>query len=440
MSAAINDALFSFIRQSPTAFHAAEASLRELDGFELLQEHEPWHLKPGGRYVVTRNRSAVIAFTVPEGKVNGFQMVASHLDSPTFKIKEKAELVTAEKYVRLDVERYGGMIMSSWFDRPLSVAGRVLVRTEKGVETRLMNLDRDMVMIPNVAIHMNRDINNGYKYNAAVDVMPLWGEGAAAGSFLREIASAAGVHEEQVIGTDLYLYNRMPGTTWGENDAFISCGRLDDLECAFASIQAIKDIRQGQHMNVCCLMDNEEVGSCTKQGADSTFLYDVLHRAMLALGETEEDYQCALHNSMMLSADNAHATHPNHPELSDPINQVKMNGGVVVKFNANQKYTTDAVSLGVFRAICQHAGVPVQMYANRSDIAGGSTLGNIAGSHVSVNCVDIGLAQLAMHSCYETAGAQDLAHMIHAMRAFYETELRTEADGNYALTLPESHA
>ena len=339
-----------------------------------------------------------------------------------------------DKYVQLDVERYGGMILNTWLDRPLSVAGRLAVRTQDGVRSLLVNLDEDSAVIPNVAIHMNREINTGYKYNPAADMMPLWSGGDGKGSFRARIAQAAGVAEGDIIGSDLYLYNRMPGCVWGGEGEYLSAGRLDDLECAYASLQALLTAADGAHINICCVFDNEEVGSGTKQGADSTFLSDVLRRITLSLGHDEADYMAALPRSFMLSADNAHATHPNHPELSDPVNQVYMNEGVVIKFNANQKYTTDGVSEAVFHAICQHADVPVQHFANRSDMPGGSTLGNISGGHVSVNTLDIGLAQLAMHSSYETAGTKDVDYMIRAMRAFYETEIDCLRDGDYQLT------
>ena len=424
--------LIDFIKKSPTGFHAIDTIIRELDGFEPLQEGESWHLTPGGKYYVTRNRSSIIAFTLPKAPFKAFQLIASHSDSPTFKIKENAEIAKG-KYVQLDTERYGGMIMSSWFDRPLSVAGRVMARTEKGIRTILVDLNKDMLIIPNVAIHMNREINNGYKYNAAVDTFPLWGSDETKDTFKAEVAKAAGVAPEDILGADLFLYNRMEGCVWGVKEEYVSAPRLDDIECAFASVEALKAAGDSNHANVCCVFDNEEVGSTTKQGADSTFLYDVLRRILLSLGRGEEEYFKALAASFMLSADNAHAVHPNHPEYSDPVNQTQMNGGIVVKFNANQKYTTDGVSEAVFHQICRKAGVPVQHYANRSDLPGGGTLGNISGSHISINTLDIGLAQLAMHSCYETAGVKDIDYMINGMKAFYETDIECTADGEYKL-------
>ncbi len=425
--------LLAFIDQSPTCYHAIDVIRRELKDFILLNEGEKWNLQPGGKYCVTRNSSSIIAFTLPEGEFCGFQLIASHADSPCFKIKENAEVIVRDKYVQLDTERYGGMIMSSWLDRPLSIAGRALIRTAKGVSSVLVNLDRDLCVIPNVAIHMNREVNNGYKFNPAVDLFPLWGTADAKNTFRAEIAKAAGIEEKDLLGADLFLYSRMEGRVWGVKEEFLSAPRLDDLECAFASVEALKAARSGSHANVCCVFDNEEVGSTTKQGADSTFLNDVLRRIVLALGRPEEDYFALLANSFMLSADNAHAVHPNHPEYADPLNQTEMNKGIVIKFNANQKYTTDGVSEAVFHHICEKAGVPVQHYANRSDLAGGGTLGNISGRHVSVNTLDIGLAQLAMHSSYETAGTKDVAYMINGMRAFYETEIRSLGNGDYAL-------
>ena len=425
--------LIAFIQKSPTAFQTIDTICGMLKGFTPLKESEKWQLTPGGKYYVTRNRSSIIAFTLPVQPFDAFQLVASHSDSPTFKIKENAETQVRGHYVQLDTERYGGMIMSSWFDRPLSVAGRVLVRDDKGLRTVLVNIDRDMAVIPNVAIHMNREVNNGYKYNAAVDTFPLWGTEDARGTFRAQVAQAAGVAEDDILGADLYLYNRMQGCVWGAGQEFISAPRLDDIECAFCSVEAFLAAKPSRHANVCCVFDNEEVGSTTKQGADSSFLQDTLRRIMLALGRDEEAYYAALANSFMLSADNAHAMHPNHPEFSDPENHTFMNGGIVVKFNANQKYTTDGVSEAVFHQICQKAGVPVQHYANRSDMAGGGTLGNISGSHVSINTLDIGLAQLAMHSSYETAGVRDIDYMIDGMRAFYETDIHCTEDGDYSL-------
>ena len=433
--------LLDFIRQSPTAYHAIETAARCLEGFTHLEEHEPWHLKAGGRYYVTRNQSSIIAFVMPEDTFSHFQIVASHSDSPMFRIKEHPEMGDKGHYVRLDVEGYGGMIMSSWMDRPLSVAGRLVVKTPQGVESRLVDAGRDLVLIPNVAIHMNREVNDGFKFQAHVDTMPLWGTGGTEGTFLDVMAEAAGVKQEDILGHDLYVYNRMPGTVWGGKNEFFSAPRIDNLECAYSSLQALLQSKpeDQDQVNVCAIFDNEEVGSESRQGAASTFLSDVLNRILLARGMTGEDAMRAVTSSVMVSADNAHATHPNHPEYADPYNQVFMNEGIVIKFSARQKYTTDGLSEAVFTEVCRQAGVPVQHFANRSDMPGGSTLGRISGSQVSILSVDIGLAQLAMHSSYETAGVQDLDSMVRGLTAFYQTRVKMLGDGRWAIDR-QSHA
>ena len=283
-----------------------------------------------------------------------------------------------------------------------------------------MNLDRDAVLIPNMPIHFNRQVNDGYSWNPQVDLLPLYGEGDAAGKLMRELAEAAGADPEAVLAHDLFLYSRQPGSIWGAEDAFFSCGRIDDLECAWGCMKAFLGSEARDAIAVCAVFDNEEVGSLSKQGADSTFLYDTLTRAGFALGASDGEIRAAMADGFMVSADNAHAVHPNHPEKYDRQNRVYMNKGVVIKHNANQKYTTDAVSDALFTLICEKAGVPVQHFANRSDTPGGSTLGNLSNAHVSLNTVDIGLAQLAMHSACETAGTRDLDYLIRAMEAFWK--------------------
>lgn len=424
-----------FVKQSPTAFHAIDALQHtlEADGYRPLNECEGWTIVPGGKYYVTRNRSALIAFRVPESGFAPFQIVASHSDSPSFKLKPACEDEAAGHYIRLNTEKYGGMLMASWFDRPLGIAGRLLVRTERGIETQLVDLDRDAVLIPNMPIHFNREVNDGYKYNAQVDLLPVYGDETAKGALSKELAEKTGVSEESVVGSDLFLYNRAAGSVWGAKNEFFSCGRIDDLECAYTSACAFLEAVPKGHINVFAVMDNEEVGSGTKQGADSTFLEDTLARIASAMGKTDSERRAAVAGSFMVSADNAHAVHPNHPEKYDAGNRTFMNGGVVVKFNANQKYTTDGVSCAIFESVCARAGVPVQHFANRSDILGGSTLGNIANAHTSMNTVDIGLAQLAMHSAYETAGCKDIEYMIRALKAFYETDIRMQADGVFEI-------
>ena len=429
----ITKRLLTFLENSPTSFHAVENMAARLrgEGFEELKEADCWSIEAGGRYFVTRNMSSLIAFRVPGKDFTGFQIISSHSDSPTFKIKENPEMKVEGHYVKLNVEKYGGMLCAPWFDRPLSIAGRLVVRTADGLLTKLVNVDRDLVMIPNLAIHMNRQVNDGYAYNAQSDMLPLYGGEAAAGTLMKTIAQSAGVAEEDILGHDLYLYNRMKGSVWGAGEEFFSCGRIDDLQCAFGSLEGFLAGGNAHSVSVHAVLDNEEVGSTTKQGAASTFLLDTLKRLNTALGRTQEQYLTALASSFMVSADNAHGVHPNYTDKADPTNRPYLNGGIVIKFNANQKYTTDAVSAAVFRSVCEKAGVPVQTFTNRSDMAGGSTLGNISNTHVALNTVDIGLPELAMHSPYETGGVLDTEYLIRAAKEFFSTGLKADGDGSY---------
>ncbi len=423
MDRTISKELAHFLESSPSCFHAAEKMQKYLleENFEQLHENQKWAVAPGGRYFVTRNGSSLIAFSIPSHSFKGMRIMASHGDSPSFKIKENPELETDGHYIRLNVERYGGMLCAPWFDRPLSVAGRVIVKDPASGTflSKLVNIDRDLVLIPNLAIHMNREANNGYKYNAQKDMLPLYGDLTAKGTFMETVAVAAGVRKEDILGHDLFLYNREKASIWGASEEYISCGRLDDLQCAFASLKGFLAGDRQEHLAVHCVFDNEEVGSGTKQGAASTFLYDTLTRICDCLGFTHEDYLISLADSLMISADNAHAVHPNHTDKSDPSNRPYLNGGIVIKFNAAQRYCTDGVSAAMFRDICRTAGVPVQTFVNRSDMAGGSTLGNISNTQVALNTVDIGLPQLAMHSPYETAGVADTEYLINAAREFF---------------------
>lgn len=427
--------LASFIKSSPTAFHAVEKMggiLRE-EGFEELTERKKWKLEPGKGYYITRNYSSIIAFKTGEELSDySFHVTASHSDSPTFKLKENAELEIKKKYTVLNTEGYGGMICSTWFDRPLSVAGRAIVKTDAGLETRLVDLDRDLLMIPSLAIHMNRAVNDGKKFNKQVDTLPILSGGEKApGEVKRLVAEELNVKAEDIYGMDLFLYNRMAPAVWGSDNEFFSCPQLDDLECAFASLKGFLSGSNEKNVNVFACFDNEEVGSGTKQGAGSTFLYDVLWRINLSLGKDEEDFYRAVAGSFMLSCDNAHAVHPNYKEKTDVSNCVYMNEGIVVKSHAGQKYTSDAVSIAVMKAICEKAEVPLQFFANRSDEAGGSTLGNIAMSQVSMNAVDIGLPQLAMHSAYETCGVKDAGYLIRAAESFYNSHISAAGDGTF---------
>lgn len=424
----INHNLLAFLSASPTAFHACENLAARLrgEGYRELNEFEAWPLCAGGKYFLRRNGSALIAFRIPEGERRGFSMMAAHADSPSFKLKEHASAASAGMYTRLSVEKYGGMICSSWLDRPLSVAGRVAVREGEKVVMRLVNLDRDLLLIPNVAIHMDRSANDGKKYDVNVDMLPLFGDASAEGALEKLLAAELGVKEENILFTDLSLYPRTPGCVWGAKNEYISSPRLDDLQCVFGCTEGFLQASEQGNIPVLCVFDNEEVGSSTKQGADSTLLEDTLSRICEALGM---DLRRAVAQSFLVSADNAHAVHPNHPEYADRGDRPEMNKGIVVKFNASQKYTSDAFSAAVFAEICARAGVPTQRYTNRPDMPGGSTLGNISTAHVSVDSVDIGLAQLAMHSAYETAGSLDTEYLIRAARAFYSAELTRSSDG-----------
>ena len=421
-----------FAAASPTAWHAVATLSEKLEviGYERISEGQRWNLCPGKAYYVTRNGSSLIAFALPKDGAKSFRITAAHGDSPTFRIKAVPELKALSHYTQLDTEPYGGMIMSTWLDRPLSVAGRLMIREGNRIFPRLVAPDRDLCVIPNVPIHFNREVNSGYNWKPQVDLVPLWGSEKAK-TLLQVMADEADCKPEEIAGFDLCLVNRVPGCVWGQEDDYISAGRLDDLECAWACMESLTASEAEDHVNVCCVFDNEEVGSGTMQGADSTFLEDTLERIASCLGLDFEEKKQMLAGSLLVSADNAHACHPNHPELFDSVNRVWMNEGVVIKHNARQKYTTDAVTGALFSEICRRAGVPVQHFANRSDLPGGGTLGNISTRHVSLPSVDIGLAQLAMHSAWETAGAKDLPMMTKALRAFYTEAITPEQDGVY---------
>ena len=392
-------------------------------------------VKPGKRYYVTRNNSSIIAVKAGKELDNySFHVTASHSDSPAFKLKENAEIEVAKKYTVLNTEGYGGMICQTWFDRPLSLAGRVMVKNGERIETRLVKVDRDLLMIPSLAIHMDRKVNEGRAVNKQIDMLPvLSGSVKEQGEVRSLVAEELGLKDTDIYGMDLFLYNRMGAVRWGSNREFIGCPRLDDLQCAFTSMKGFLAAENEQNINVYACFDNEEVGSGTKQGAASTFLYDVLWRMNKALGKNEEEFYRAVAGSFMLSCDNAHAVHPNYRQKTDATNCVYMNDGIVIKSHAGQKYTSDAVSVAVFRMICEKAGVPLQYFANRSDEAGGSTLGNIAMTQVSMNTVDIGLPQLAMHSAYETAGVKDTEYMVKAVETFYASHIQADSDGNYQI-------
>ena len=417
----------SFLDKAHSQYHAIDLLRNQLEenGYTRLPEGKAWELNKGGKYYLTRGGSAIVAFRIPEEAPRGFMMSASHCDRPTFKLKENGELTGA--YTRLSTEKYGGMLIAPWLDRPLSVAGRVLVEGEGKVESRLVDIDKDLLLIPNVAIHMNRKANDGYTWNVAVDTLPLAGGKDAAGKLAQLLEEAAG---GKILGHDLYLYVRQNATIWGAEEEFLSGQALDDLQCAWCCTQGFLQAKDSKAVPVLCVFDSEEVGSSSVQGAASNLLEMTLERICAACGY---DLPGMLSQSFMVSADNAHALHPNHPELSDAKNAPVMNEGVVLKFNSNLRYTTDGVSAAIFRSACQKADVPVQTYYNRADLPGGSTLGNISLAHVSVLSADIGLAQLAMHSCYETSGTKDISYLVQAMESFYGASLEVFPDGGFCL-------
>ena len=413
--------LIHFIAKSPSTFHAVRGIKAALlyAGFTEIREEDTWQIEKGGKYVVTRNGSALMAFTVPQEGAEAFHITASHCDSPTFKIKEDPEIADGP-YVKLNVEGYGGMIMSTWLDRPLSVAGRLLVTENGHLAEKLVAIDGTMLVIPSVAIHMDRSVNQHKEWKVQKDMLPLYGMTGAKTPFMDVIAAAAKVKAEDILAHDLTLYSRVPGTIWGEEREFISSPKLDDLQCAFACFRGFTQGQKEKYISVYALFDNEEVGSATSQGAGSTFLANTLERLARSLGYSYDETMAMIARSFMISADNAHSVHPNHPEYADPVNRPVINGGIVIKYSAAQKYATNAFSAAYFKKLCKDHDIPTQTFTNHSDNPGGSTLGNISNTVIAMLTVDIGLPQLAMHSSYETAGVKDTAYLVDAVTKFYE--------------------
>ena len=413
--------MLSFIEGSPTPFHAAanlERRLRAVE-FRKLEELEGTGLAPGGRYYTTQGDSALIAVKIPEGRIRGMRIVASHSDSPCFKLKESPEIRLEGKYVKLNVEKYGGMIYNTWMDRPLSVAGRVLVKDPEtgGIESRLVDIRKDLLVIPNVSIHFNREANEGQKLNPQVDLLPLFAQDQEM-TLKKLCADSLKVSEADILGSDLYVYNRDRGRIMGADDAFVGSPRLDDLQCAFSAWKGFMASRPVDFIAVYALFNNEETGSASRQGADSTFLEEIVDIVLegLSLCKSALEKRRFLQNSFLLSADNAHAVHPNHPEKSDFANRPYLNGGLVLKFQGGMRYVTDGASAALVRDICRAHEIPIQNFTNRADVPGGSTLGRISNAHVSVPAADVGLPQLAMHSAFETAGVKDTAAMAELVR------------------------
>lgn len=426
--------LLSFLDASPVNFLAVKniADMLEAGGFRRLDPCQPLGaVKAGDRFFVTKNDSSIYAFRIGSQPLAeaGFHMICAHSDSPTFRIKPNAEMLCEGGLVKLNTEVYGGPIMSTWFDRPLTLAGRVIVRSQDVMrpDTMLLHIKRPLLQISNLAIHFNRQVNDGVKLSRQKDVLPLLGQITSqleAGNLLlnvilEELGKQRPVSREDILDFDLYLADTAPACTFGVHNEFISSGRLDDLSMCFAGLEAILAAAYSDTTQVLGIFDNEETGSQTKQGAGSPFLSYMLRRIALAQSGTEEAYYQAVERAFMISADNAHAWHPNYPEKYDPTNHPMLGGGPVIKFNAAQKYASDAASAAVFAGICAKAGVPCQRFVNHSDVAGGSTLGNILASSIPLRGVDMGNAILAMHSCRETGSVRDHEYCVKVFTEFY---------------------
>lgn len=423
----IND-LMAFLNASPVNFLAAKEITTRLDnaGFKRLNAEEAWHLTPGGDYYITKNDSAVIAFRLSQkGLPESYKIISAHSDSPGFRIKPKAEMTGENGVVRLNTEVYGGPILYTWFDRPLSIAGRVILRGSSPLTPRsvMLHIHRPLLTIPHLAIHFNRNVNDGNPLSKQKDMLPVIGminrdlEGDSL--LMNIICEELGVNQDEILDFDLSLYDTTPACLLGAHNEFITSGRLDDLSMAHAALTSLINSDDRNSTRVMAIFDNEETGSGTKQGAASPLLMNLLRRINSLFGGTEEDFQRATALSFMISADNAHGLHPNYPEKQDPTNHPYLGGGPVIKINANCKYMTDAESAAVYRSICEKAEVPYQYFVNHSDVAGGSTLGNILTSQIDLRGVDMGAAIWAMHSVRETASVDDHDYIIQSFTEFY---------------------
>ncbi|WP_010241484.1 M18 family aminopeptidase [Clostridium arbusti] len=422
--------LIDFIYESPSAFHAVKSVKKILSrkGFMELKEGDRWELQKGGKYFVIRNDSAIISFIVGSGIIakKGFKIIGAHTDSPSFRIKPCPEITAEKNYIKLNTEVYGGPILNTWLDRPLSLAGRVTIKGKELLypEAALVNIKRPIMIIPNLAIHMNRAINKGVELNRQIDVLPLLGlinDTLEKDNLLvKTIAKEFNIAPEEILDFDLFLYEYDKGNIMGLNNEFVSSSRLDDLEMVHAGLIAFADSDVTDATNVLACFDNEEVGSSTKQGADSEFLASTLERIVISFGGDREDYFRSLYKSFMISADAAHAVHPNRGDKSDPTNRPIINKGPVIKISSNQKYTSDSNSISVYEELCKNANVPVQKFVNRSDEVGGSTIGPISSTHVGIRTVDMGTPLLAMHSVRELCGVDDHLYVKKSFEEFYK--------------------
>lgn len=417
-----------FLDNSPVSFYAIKnvSDMLSKAGYKKILETEIFNINKGDKVFFVRNNSSLIAMNIGKDITNEYfpyHIVASHSDSPCFKIKPNGNGFN-NIYNSINVEAYGGMICSSWLDRPLSIAGRILVKENSEITTQLVNINKHLLIIPNLCIHFNREVNNGKSYNIATDMQPFIAESLKNDVLKEELSKVSKISIDKIIGYDLYLYNRDLASIWGIEGEYISSPRLDDLECVYTSSMAFINSNNSKAINTLYIADNEEVGSSSAQSADSDFLYNIMKRVSKCLGFNNEEFLSSVANSFLISADNAHAVHPNFPSTTDEYNKAYMNQGIVIKSNASQTYTSDAISSLIFAQICESVKVPTQNFTNCSDIRGGSTLGNILLSQVSMHAVDIGLAQLAMHSSYETAGSKDIIYMEKAIEQFYRSNIK----------------
>lgn len=422
--------LIEFVNESPTAYHATSTVKDILDksGYKELKEIEKWNINKGEKYYLIKNDSALIAFEIGTGEIEeeGFRLIGAHTDSPTFKIKPKSEMITENKYIKLNTEVYGGPILSTWFDRPLSLAGRVTIKGNSPLKpmTKLVNVNKPLLVIPNLAIHMNRNVNEGYAINKQKDTLPLLGfvnSELEKGDYLISILEKElGISKSDILDFDLFLYEYEKGCLLGANEEFISSSRLDDLWMVFAGIKAISETDENKSTKVMICIDNEEIGSLTAQGANSSFLRTILERIALVLGKNKEEYFRALSNSVMISADLAHAVHPNQSEKHDPTNRPLLGEGPVIKIAASGSYSTDSYTSSIFQELCNSVNVPYQKFVNRSDVRGGTTIGPITSADLSIPVIDMGAPLLGMHSVRELAAVIDNKYTIDVFKKFYE--------------------
>ena len=434
MKSLLNDELIDFLNESHNEYLAAD-KIRSLlldNSFLELKENEVWNLKANQKYFLMRNSNSLIAFITPSiFKSSGFyyKIISSHLDSPSLKLKENPA-VSTNFYEKWKVEVYGGLIYSSYVDRPLGLSGRIIVKKGSEIYTRLVDTKKAVAIIPNVAIHQNRQINSGFSYNPQVDLLPIVGSGDNA-HYFDDLLHSFLKNDEEIISYDLYLYNFDKAQYVGVNDDFISGQKEDDLTSAFLSLKALINEKYNSidsGVKIAAFFNNEETGSLSFSGADSDLLKSTLRRIALSFYIKEEDYLAAIKRSFVLSADNGHAIHPNHPEMSDDKNICMINKGLLIKFNSNMAYTSDAFTSSLIKTLCKENRIPYQVFFNRSDVRGGSTLGNISISQESILTCDIGLPQLAMHSSFETIGSEDTYSMLMLMSAFFETAFKIDND------------